>query len=128
VQDAPGQQPPPQVRAELVMVIAVDGERPGQEQASPSATKTPTATNSYSRSPRMAGSKSIKPGQLPCPLWALGDQQMLAHDLGVQQHRRARAQHHRLQDPGIWSAHAAGKPRARCSLTARAHCRATNAP
>ena len=43
--DAPDQQPTPQVRADLVMVVAVGGQRPGQEPGIAFGPETPTVAN-----------------------------------------------------------------------------------
>jgi hypothetical protein len=61
------------------------------------------------------------------PLRAFGGQQVLARDLGVQQHRRPGRQLETIEEPWNLTRHRAGKLRARCSVTHRARWQATKA-
>ena len=113
--------------AELVTVVAVAGQRPGQEPGIAFGGEHPDGDELVLALTAHGGLEVDQPGQPPGPARAFGGQQVLAHDLGVQQHRRTGRQRDRSRNPGIWSAHAAGRPRARCSLTHCARCRATKA-
>jgi hypothetical protein len=47
-----------------------------------------------------SGLEVNQPGQPPCPCRAFGSQQMLAHDLGVQQHRRPGRRRDLIEESG----------------------------
>lgn len=90
-----------QSRLRIMVRSAQDGSRRrriwARNRPSPWARSTPAATNSYSRSPRMAGSKSISPHSRHVPSGSSAEEQMLAHDLGVQQYGRDGRQCDRIE-------------------------------
>jgi hypothetical protein len=100
VQDSPGQQAAPQLGAELITGVAVGGQGPGQEPCVALRDEHPDGDELVLTLTAHGRLEVDQPAQPPAAARALVNQQVLAHDLSVQQHRRPGCQHDLIEKAG----------------------------
>jgi hypothetical protein len=100
MQDSPGQQAAPQFGAELITGVAVGGQGPVQEPCVALRDEHPDRDELVLTLTAHGRLEVDQPAQPPAATRALVNQQVLAHDLGVQQHRRPGWQHDLIEKTG----------------------------